>query len=64
MNPQKAVTAVFLAAALLGFAAARAEDMTLNTVLYPDGEKTSVEFQTTDRAPKAALSASVKPEPV
>jgi outer membrane protein OmpA-like peptidoglycan-associated protein len=36
--------------------------MTLNTVLFPDGEKTAITFQTTDRAPKAELTASVKPE--
>lgn len=62
MNRQKALVGVFLAATLLGALAARAQDITLNSVLYPDGEKTDVAFQTMDRAPKATLSASVKPE--
>lgn len=46
----------------LAVTAVYAEDLTLNTVLYPDNEKTAVKFATTDRAPKAEISGSVRPE--
>jgi outer membrane protein OmpA-like peptidoglycan-associated protein len=47
---------------MLATTGAYAENVTLTTVLYPDNEKTAVKFSTTDRAPKAQVSASVKPE--
>ncbi len=53
---------VVLVALSLAAPAARAADMTLNAVLYPDGEKTDVKFKTMDRAPKAKLSGTVRPE--
>jgi outer membrane protein OmpA-like peptidoglycan-associated protein len=56
--PGLALSAVLL----LSITAVNAEDVTLNTVLYPDNEKTAVKFTTTDRAPKAQISASVRPE--
>jgi outer membrane protein OmpA-like peptidoglycan-associated protein len=49
--------AMFLASSLT-----LAEDLKLNAVLYPDGQKTDVMFEETGRAPKAKIEATVKPE--
>jgi len=54
--------ASLLAAASLAVTAARAADVTLNSVFYPDEEKTFIAFDTTDRAPKAKVEAKVRPE--
>ena len=53
---------VVLVALSLAGPAARAADTTLNAVLYPDKEKTDVKFTTTDRAPKAEMDATVRPD--
>ena len=48
---------------MLLLAAATAElaaQTTLNAVLYPEGEKIDVKFETTQRAPKATLNAKVE----
>ncbi|HEX6851392.1 MAG TPA: OmpA family protein [Candidatus Polarisedimenticolaceae bacterium] len=49
-----------LATLLLAAPAAGAADLTCNAVLYPEEEKTDVAFTTTDRAPKAKLSGTVR----
>jgi len=46
-------------AALLASQAVWAADLTLNSVLYPEGKKVDLAFETTDRAPKAKLDGSV-----
>jgi len=46
----------------LAASVAGAADMTLNAVLYPDNEKTDLKFTTTERAPKAKLQGTVRPE--
>jgi outer membrane protein OmpA-like peptidoglycan-associated protein len=61
MKPHKTLAGLVVLSAMLAGAAYGA-DMTFNSVLYPDGVKTPVVFETTDRAPKAALEGSVKPE--
>ena len=52
------VTALLLAVAI----SAHAESVELQAVLYPEGEKLKVAFETTDRAPKARLEADVSVE--
>jgi len=46
--------------ALLAASAASAAGVTLNGILYSEGEKSDVPFETTDRAPKARLEATVE----
>ena len=53
---------VSAAVVLLAVTSVYANDVTLNTVLYPDNEKTAVKFATTERAPKAEISGTVRPE--
>ena len=50
---------ILVATMLLGASLATAAGTTLNAVLYPDGQKAEVKFQTTDRAPKSQLTGSV-----
>ena len=45
--------------ALSAVAFVQASDVDLNAVLYPDGIKVPVKFETTDRAPKAVLRGEV-----
>jgi outer membrane protein OmpA-like peptidoglycan-associated protein len=52
-----AVATLFLAAP-----PASAADLTFNAVLYPEDEKTPLVFTTAERAPKAKLSGTVRPE--
>ena len=49
-----------LAAAALVASTALAAGTGLNAVLYPEGEDIKVKFLTTERAPKATLSGSVR----
>ncbi|HET9951440.1 MAG TPA: OmpA family protein [Candidatus Eisenbacteria bacterium] len=53
------IGSILAATLLLGAAGARAAGTTLNAVLYPEGEKAEVKFQTTERAPKAQLTGTV-----
>ena len=53
---------VVLLAMLLAAPAALAADVALNAVLYAENDKADIKFMTTDRAPKAKLSATVKAE--
>ena len=62
MTRKTAFVGMVLFVSMILGAAAHAADVALNAVLYPDGQKTDVKFITTDRAPKAMLSATVKPE--
>ena len=54
------VVSILVAVLSLATTGAPAADLTLNAVLYPDGQKTDVTFQTTDRAPKAKLTGTVR----
>src|SRR5437867_11427311 len=51
-------------AAIIGSVASAAQpaNVTLNVVLYPDNQRTELAFSTTDRAPRAGLSGTVRPE--
>jgi hypothetical protein len=60
MNVLAGMGVIFAATLLVGIPRVNAADMTLNAVLYPDGQKAEVKFQTTDRAPKAVLSGTVQ----
>jgi outer membrane protein OmpA-like peptidoglycan-associated protein len=46
----------------LALGAAQAGSVGLNAVLYPEGKKITLEFETTDRAPKAKLAGAVTVE--
>lgn len=62
MISHRKIGAVLSVAALVfAVTAAYADEINLNTVLYPDDEKTDVKFTTTDRAPKAQVSGTVRP---
>lgn len=50
---------ILVATFLFGASLAGAAGTTLNAVLYPEGEKADVKFQTTDRAPKSQLTGTV-----
>jgi len=54
------IRTILVATVLFGAAIANAAGTTLNAVLYPEGQKADVKFQTTDRAPKSVLSGSVQ----
>jgi len=56
------VVSILVAVLSLATTGAPAADLTLNAVLYPDDQKTDVTFQTTDRAPKAKLTGTVRPQ--
>jgi outer membrane protein OmpA-like peptidoglycan-associated protein len=59
----KAVAVIALAIGsvlLAGIPGSDAADMTLNAVLYPDGQKTDIKFQATERAPKATLAGNIQ----
>ncbi len=63
MNHKRSLGAIVTLGAVIMIATAvYADNVTLNSVLYPDGEKTDVKFTTTDRAPKAQVSGSVRPD--
>ena len=52
---------VLLALSLAATAAPAAETQ-LNAVLYPEGREVKLKFETTERAPKATLTGSVRPQ--
>jgi outer membrane protein OmpA-like peptidoglycan-associated protein len=52
---------LLLALWLAGTAAVAAETQ-LNAVLYPEGREIKLKFETTERAPKATLTGSVRPQ--
>jgi len=56
------IAAAVLVVLSLAVPVATAKEMTMNAVLYPDDEKTDLKFATTDRAPKAKLDGTVRPE--
>jgi outer membrane protein OmpA-like peptidoglycan-associated protein len=56
------IAPVVLVVLSLAVSGAMAAELTLNAVLYPEDEKTDLKFATTDRAPKAKLSGTVRPE--
>ena len=64
MKEKKVVCTAMAVLVTLALAApvAGAADVTLNAVLYPDNEKTDLKFTTTERAPKAKLQGTVRPE--
>jgi outer membrane protein OmpA-like peptidoglycan-associated protein len=53
---------ILLAALALSVSGAFAAGTALNAVLYPEGKEIKVKFQTTERAPKATLEGSVRPQ--
>ena len=57
---KRTLLALTLAAGLLCIGTARAADISLTAVLYPDNKNVDVPFTTTPRAPRARLEGSVK----
>ena len=55
-------TAIFFVAAAFVASTALAAGTALNAVLYPEGKEIKLKFQTTERAPKATLTGSVRPQ--
>src|SRR5262245_11490402 len=55
-------TRILLAALALSATGALAAGTNLNAVLYPEGREVKLKFETTERAPKATLSGSVRPQ--
>ena len=53
---------IVVLALLLAVSAPRAAETTLNAVLYPEGKEIDLKFETTERAPKAVLKGSVRPQ--
>ena len=53
---------ILLAALALASSGAHAAATNLNAVLYPEGREIKLKFETTERAPKATLSGSVRPQ--
>jgi len=53
---------VLLTALALSVSGAFAAETALNAVLYPEGKEIKLKFQTTERAPKATLNGSVRPQ--
>jgi len=56
------MVSILLVALSLATTGALAADLKLNAVLYPDDQKTDVAFETTNRAPKAQLAGTVRPQ--
>ena len=53
---------ILLAGLALSATGALAAGTNLNAVLYPEGREVKLKFETTERAPKATLSGSVRPQ--
>ncbi len=56
------VVSILLVGLALATTGAPAAELKLNAVLFPDNQKTDVTFETTDRAPKATLVGTVRPQ--